>query len=139
MNPEDSNYLTVGYLEFPISKPGYMKNEIQNSSLFLVRHALFLMSKVHEAPELPPIPTSIDPTPPRPRPPVPRAAKHFIADAPSPRLSSTATFSRSRVVRRDVIVMSKEAKQIFFIVLMNYKRRNSRSSYHCILEGQNSF
>lgn len=67
------------------------------------------MSKVHEAPELPPIPISIGPTPPRPRPPVPRAAIHLIADAPSPRLSSTTTFSRGRVVRRDVIVMSKEA------------------------------
>jgi hypothetical protein len=25
MNPEDSNYLTVGYLEFPTSRPRYMK------------------------------------------------------------------------------------------------------------------
>lgn len=71
------------------------------------------MSKVHEAPELPPRPTSIDPTPPRPKPPVPRAATHFIADAPSPRLNSTTTSSRSRVVRRDVNVTSKEANRTF--------------------------
>ena len=82
------------------------------------------MSKVHEAPELPPTPISIGPTPPRPRPPVPRAAIHFIADAPSPRLSSTTTFSRSRVVRRDVIVMSKEAVKPG--VLLNYEKRKRK-------------
>ena len=80
----------------------------------MVKHTFFLMSKVQEAPELPPIPTSVGATPPRPRPPVPRAAVHFIADAPSPRLSSIMTFSRTRVVRRDVNVMSKEANGLKF-------------------------
>ena len=110
MNPEDSNYLKVGYLGFPTSKPLIYEDEIRVIR-FWVKHTLFLISKDHEAPELPPIPTSIDPTPPRPRPPVPRAAIHFIPDAPSPRLSSTTTFSRTRVVRRDVNVMSKEANR----------------------------
>ena len=90
-----------------------MKDEIQKCILIqlLAKHTLFLMSKAHEAPELPPMPISICPTPPRPRPPVPRVAIHFIADAPSPRLSSTTTLSRGRVVRRDVNVTSKEANR----------------------------
>ena len=105
--PRRFQLLDGGILGISHFKTWIYEDEILARSAF-VQQTLFLLSKVHEAPELPPIPTSIAP---RPRPPVPRAAVHLIDDAPSPRLSWTTTFSRTRVVRRDVNVISKEANR----------------------------
>jgi len=69
----------------------------------------FLESNAHAALLFPPIPMSIDPIPPRPNPPVPRAATHLIAVAPSPKFSWTTTFSRDFAFSREVNVTSKEA------------------------------